>query len=50
LARFCCIARGSASAPEYHLLLSRDLELIPPGAYEKLELQITEIKRMLSRG
>ena len=27
-ARFCCIAMGSASELEYHLLLARDLNLI----------------------
>jgi four helix bundle protein len=48
LARFCCIARGSASELEYHLLLSRDLKLIQPNDYEKLQQQITEIKRMLT--
>jgi len=48
LARFCCIARGSASELEYHLLLSRDLKLIKPDDYEKLEPRITEIKRMLT--
>jgi len=48
LARFCCIARGSASELEYHLLLSRDLKLIQPNDYEQLEQQITEIKRMLT--
>jgi four helix bundle protein len=48
LARFCCIARGSASELEYHLLLSRDLKLIRLDDYEKLEPLITEIKRMLT--
>jgi len=48
LARFCCIARGSASELEYQLLLSRDLKLIQEDDYEKLEPRITEIKRMLT--
>lgn len=48
LARFCCIARGSASELEYQILLSRDLKLIQLIDYEKLEPQITEIKRMLT--
>lgn len=48
LARFCCIARGSASELEYHLLLARDLKLIQPNDYEHLEQQTTEIKRMLT--
>jgi four helix bundle protein len=29
LARFCSMAMGSASELEYHLLLARDLKLIP---------------------
>ena len=48
MARFCCIARGSASELEYHLLLSRDLKLIRLDDYEKLDPRITEIKRMLT--
>jgi four helix bundle protein len=48
LARFCCIARGSASELEYHLLLARDLKLIQPEDHEQLERQTIEIKRMLT--
>ena len=48
LARFCHIAGGSASELEYHLLLARDLKLIPPDDYEKLVRQTIEIKRMLT--
>ena len=48
LARFCHIACGSASELEYQLLLARDLKLIRPDDYEKLALQATEIKRMLT--
>ena len=48
LARFCRIASGSASELEYHLLLARDLKLIKLDDYEKLALQTTEIKRMLT--
>jgi four helix bundle protein len=48
LARFCCIARGSASELEYQLLLARDLKLIQPKEYEQLEQLTTEIKRMLT--
>jgi four helix bundle protein len=48
LARFCLIARGSASELEYHLLLARDLKLIGPDDYEKLALHTIEIKRMLT--
>ena len=48
LARFCIIARGSASELEYQLLLARDLKLIQPADYEQLSLQTVELKRMLT--
>lgn len=48
LARFCVIARGSATELEYQLLLARDLKLIQPQDYEKLSAQTVEIKRMLT--
>ena len=48
LARFCTIARGSASELEYELLLARDLKLIPPNDYEPLAQHVIEIKRMLT--
>ena len=47
-ARFCIIARGSASELEYQLLLARDLKLIQPEDYEELSAQTVEIKRMLT--
>ena len=48
MARFCIIARGSATELEYQLLLARDLKLIQPQDYEKLSEQTVEIKRMLT--
>ena len=48
LARFCLIARGSASELEYQLLLAHDLKLIPSDHYEELARETTEIKRMLT--
>ena len=48
LARFCLIARGSASELEYQILLAHDLNLIPSGRYQELSQEITEIKRMLT--
>lgn len=48
LARFCSIARGSASELEYHLLLAHDLKLITSSDYGRLAEQTTEIKRMLT--
>lgn len=48
LARFCNIARGSASELEYQLLLAHDLNLIQLDDYEQLVQQTTDIKRMLT--
>lgn len=48
LARFCTIARGSASELEYQLLLARDLKLILANEYEELTQLTVEIKRMLT--
>jgi len=46
--RFLQIARGSASEPEYHLLLSRDLELLQTADFAELEEKTLEIQRMLA--
>ena len=48
LARFCIVARGSASELEYQLLLAHDLKLIPSDHYPSLAEQTVEIKRMLT--
>ena len=48
LARFSSMAAGSASELEYHLLLARDLNLIPLNDHQLLTEQVVEIKRMLS--
>ena len=48
LARFCLIARGSASELEYEILLAHDLKLISSDHYEKRTQDITDIKRMLT--
>lgn len=47
-ARYCSIAMGSASELETHLLLAKDLKLIPPKDYEELARRTTELKRMLT--
>ena len=47
-ARFLQIAMGSASETEYQLLLSHDLEFLSKEDYEKLNNDVTEIKRMLT--
>jgi len=46
--RFLQIAFGSANELEYHLLLAHDLKLIQEDKYKGLDLQVTEIKRMLA--
>ena len=48
MARFCIIARGSATELEYQLLLARDLKLIPSKNCDTLSAQTVEIKRMLT--
>ncbi|MCL5428808.1 MAG: four helix bundle protein [Chloroflexi bacterium] len=48
LRRMLQIAFGSASKLEYQLLLAQELEFINKASYQKLDDQITEIKRMLS--
>ena len=48
LARFCIIARGSATELEYPLLLARDLKWIQPDDYANLSELTVEIKRMLT--
>jgi four helix bundle protein len=48
LARFLQIGMGSAYEVEYHALLAKDLGFITVDAYEHLEKQIVEVKRMLA--
>jgi len=48
LARFRAIARGSAGELEYHLLLARDLHLLPDSGHNRLAKETTEIKQMLT--
>lgn len=45
--RFVQVAAGSACEVEYHLILSRDLGLLDATAFERLNSEINEIKRML---
>jgi four helix bundle protein len=45
--RFVQIAVGSASELEYHLLLAKDLKYLNEDDYTKLNIEITEVKRML---
>lgn len=46
--RFLSVAMGSASELEFHLLLARDLKLLTEPELERLAMQATEVKRMLS--
>ena len=46
--RYLQTAFGSANEFEYHLLLSRDLEILDDNRYGELQLKILEIKRMLA--
>ena len=46
--RFARIALGSASELEYHLLLARDLGLIPAATHDRLSRGVVELKRMLA--
>lgn len=48
LARFLQIGMGSAYEVEYHALLAKDLGFIRTEAYDQLETQIVEVKRMLA--
>jgi four helix bundle protein len=45
---FLHIAIGSASELEYHLLLARDLHILPPKDHERLLVGVVEVKRMLA--
>jgi four helix bundle protein len=42
------MAMGSASELEYHLILARDLHLLEGATRERLNEQVTEVKRMLA--
>ena len=46
-AKFLYYSTGSASELEYQLLLARDLKYLPKEAWQDLNLQTNEVKRML---
>ena len=48
LARFCVIARGSATELEYQLLLARDLKLFSPTTTNNSRSRLSRSKRMLT--
>jgi four helix bundle protein len=39
---------GSASELEYESLLARDLEFVNPADFQRLEGDVTQVKRMLA--
>jgi four helix bundle protein len=47
-AQFLQIAMGSASELEYFLLLAHDLKLLAASAYESLQKELVEVRRMLN--
>jgi four helix bundle protein len=48
LRRFMQISMGSASELEYHLVLAYDLGYLDQDAYQQLNTQTVEVKRMLA--
>jgi four helix bundle protein len=48
LSRFLQMAMGSASELEYELLVSHDLNLLSCSHFQRLEAEVTEVKRILS--
>jgi four helix bundle protein len=48
LKRFFLIAMGSASELEYLLILARDLNYLTDEAYQEMQTQLIEIRKMLN--
>jgi four helix bundle protein len=48
-AQFLQVAIGSANELEYHLLLARDLGFLIKDDQHHLDLQVTEVRKMLAR-
>ena len=48
MVRFLQMAMGSASELEYQLLLAHDLDYLRDPGYERLNVQVVEVKKMLS--
>jgi four helix bundle protein len=46
--RFLHVSMGSASEPEYQLLLARDLSLINKSEHQHLENRVKEVKKMIA--
>ncbi|HEV7380740.1 MAG TPA: four helix bundle protein [Dyadobacter sp.] len=48
LAQFLIIANGSASELSYQILLAKDLNYLSVTDYDQLDIQLTEVQKMLS--
>jgi four helix bundle protein len=48
LARFVRIALGSASELDYHLIVCRDLGFFKNGDFDRLNKNLTEVRKMLT--
>ncbi|RPI84715.1 MAG: four helix bundle protein [Chloroflexi bacterium] len=46
--RFLQISAASASETDYHLLLSRDLGYLNEAVYQRISLELVEVRQMLS--
>lgn len=47
-AQYIQVSIGSANELEYHLLLARDLNLLPSDQHQALDLEVSGVRRMLS--
>jgi four helix bundle protein len=47
MGRFLQIALGSTTGLEHHLLLARDLHFLKIEEFERLDKQVSEIRKML---
>lgn len=47
-ARFIGYALGSAAELDYHLLIAKDIGAIDEAAYQKVESDLTEIRKMMN--
>ncbi len=48
MSRFLVIAQGSAAELEYQIILSKDLSYISLETFNKLTLELTEIRKMIN--
>jgi len=48
MSRFLVIAQGSATELEYQIILSKDLSYLSLETFNKLSLELTEIRKMIN--